>query len=385
MNILRMVSLFTKLRFGPAFAIATSLICGAAPLAANAENAGSCLIPTARGDMIDPADLGFTLPTQLIIQESPEMSINWPDTSWGAKPENAQIADVVSKLEAAHEQFGVDTIIDRTIPGIGRNVPRMQKIAKQVPTNIIVTTGWYTLYELPYYFHYREHFPEMYGPEDGSSLEDLMVRDIEEGIAGTGVRAAAIKVLSDKYGIHETPDVRSVFQASAKAHRRTGAPILTHSVGTKMAKLHQDVFLEDGVDLSRVVLGHMDRSRPDAPLSEFEELLERGSFLSFDGWGTGEPTMVAPNPSSREKNLERIVELIDRGYIKQILISAGPGVFTDAFPASYRQSSEYPPYSRLTKDIIPALRELGLSDSQIDQITVQNPRRALETLCKGGY
>ncbi|MEJ8566202.1 phosphotriesterase family protein [Elongatibacter sediminis] len=353
--------------------------------AGSGKSAGTCLIPTARGDAIPSSKLGLTLPTELIIQESTEVNMNWPDVSWGGAPEEERIAWVVEQLKYAHENFGVDTIIDRTIPGIGRNVPRMQKVAKQVPVNIIVTTGWYTLYELPYYFHYRENFPEMYGPGDGPSLEDFIVRDIEEGILDTGVRAAAIKVLSDKYGIEGTPDVRKVFGISARAHRRTGAPLLTHTVGTDMARLQQDVFLEDGVDLSRVVLGHLDRAAPDAKLSEFEFLLDRGSFISFDGWGNGEPNMVASNPSSREKNLDRIVALINKGYGDHILISAGLMPFYDAFPQAFRAGGNYHAYSRLAVDIIPTLKEMGVSDADIKRLTVDNPRRVLESKCLGGY
>lgn len=336
-------------------------------------------VPTARGDVTDSSRLGLTMPTELIIQETPEMSINWPDHTWGALPEDQRIADVVAKLNSAY-QAGVRTIIDRTIPGIGRNIPRMQKIARQTPLNIIVTTGWYTLYELPFYFHYRVRFPERYGKNE-PTLEDFMVRDIEEGILDTGVRAAAIKVVSDKYGIHETPDVRYVFRASARAHRRTGAPILTHSVGTKMARLQQEVLAEDGVDLSRVVLGHLDRTPSGVPLGEFERLLQRGSFLSFDGWEG--PYVAGPEAASPQQTYDRIVSLVERGYEEQILLSGGPIAFSDSIPM-YSRSSR-PAYSELMDDVFPALKERGLGEDQLTRMTVDNPRRVLETLSRGGY
>jgi phosphotriesterase-related protein len=338
-------------------------------------------VPTARGDAIDSSELGFMLPVELVVQESPEMGINWPDYSWAALPEEQRIADVVEKLNLAKEN-GVDTIVDRTIPGIGRDVWRMKKIAGQAPVNILVMTGWYTRYEFEYYFHYRERFPDLF--KDELTLEDFMVRDIEDGILDSGVRAAAIKAVSDLYGIRETGDVRNVFRHVARAHRRTGAPIMTHTSGFDSAIVQQDVLAEDGVDLSRIVLAHIDRTPADVALDDIERLLNRGSYLSFDGWwGTGEPHPVRSYAATREQNIERIVGLIDRGYDKQMLLSNGNVAFTDCLPSTF--VGEYAPYTQLQLDIIPALKERGVSDNAIRQMTVDNPRSVFESLGRGGY
>lgn len=338
-------------------------------------------VPTARGDSIDSAELGFTLPVELIIQESPEMGVNWPDYSWAALPEEQRIADVVDKLKVAKET-GVDTIVDRTIPGIGRDVRRMKSLAAETPINILVLTGWYTRYEFEYYFHYRERFPELFANE--LSFEDFMVRDIEQGIVDSGVRAAGIKAVSDLYGIHDTGDVRNVFRHCARAHRRTGAPIMTHTSGVESASVQLDVFEEDGVDLSRIVISHLDRTPAEVPLGEFERLLQRGAFLSFDGWwGTGEPHPVRSYAATREQNVERVVSLLENGYEKQLLLSNGNVAYTDCLPSTF--VGDYAPYTQLTLDIIPALKDRGVSDGQITQLTVWNPRSVFESLGRGGY
>ena len=338
-------------------------------------------VPTARGDAIDSGELGFTLPVELIIQESPEMGINWPDYSWAALPEEQRVADVLDKLKVAKET-GVDTIVDRTIPGIGRDPRRMKSIAEETPINILVLTGWYTRYEFEYYFHYRERFPELFKNE--LSFEDFMVRDIEEGILDTGIRAAGIKVVSDRYGIRDTGDVRNVFRHCARAHRRTGAPIMTHTTGVESASVQQDVFADDGVDLSCVVLCHLDRTPVDVPLGDFERLLQRGSYLSFDGWwGTGEPHPVRSYAATREQNIDRVVSLIERGYEKQILVSNGNVAYTDCLPSDF--VGDYAPYTQLSLDILPALKERGVTDDQVTQITVANPRSVFESLGSGGY
>jgi phosphotriesterase-related protein len=338
-------------------------------------------IPTARGDAIDVAELGFTLPVELIIQESPEMGVNWPDYSWAALPEEQRIADVLAKLKVAKET-GVDTIVDRTIPGIGRDVRRMKSLAAQTSVNILMLTGWYTRYEFEYYFHYRERFPELF--ENELTFEDFMVRDIEQGVGDTGVRAAGIKAVSDLYGIRDTGDVRNVFRHCARAHRRTGAPIMTHTSGVESAGVQQDVFAYDGVDLSRVVLCHLDRTPAEVPLGDFERLLQRGSFLSFDGWwGTGEPHPVRSFAATREQNIDRVVALLDRGYEEQLLLSNGNVAYTDCLPSTF--VGEYAPYTQLHLDIIPALKERGVTEEQITKMTVANPRSVFESLGRGGY
>ncbi|HKQ84872.1 MAG TPA: hypothetical protein VJS42_21920 [Steroidobacteraceae bacterium] len=367
-------------------ASSVAIVAGAYPSIARSLEKGSttdAMIPTARGDTVAASKLGMVLPTELVIQESPEMSLNWPDNSWGGRPEAERIASVVAILNAAY-QHGVGTIVDRTIPGIGRNVPRMKTIAQQTKLNIIVTTGWYTLYELPYYFGYREATPKEY-PKGDMSLADFMVRDIEKGIMNTGVRAAAIKVVSDKYGIEQTPDVRKVFKASSLAHRRTGAPIVTHTVGIASAQQQQKVFAEDGVDLARVVLGHVDRTPPDVNLGEFERALEKGSFLSFDGWDNGGENIL--DQASGKLNLERVASLVRKKYTNQILLSSGwPIAFNDVFPPNFRGGSgPDKAYMTVNDFVIPGLKSLGVSDKDITQMTHQNPQRMLSTLAKGGY
>jgi phosphotriesterase-related protein len=338
-------------------------------------------VPTATGDVIALEELGFTLPVELIIQESPEMSINWPDYTWAALPDEQRVADVIAKLRGAAEA-GVNTIVDRTIPGINRNVPRIKMIAQQVPLNILILTGWYTRYEFEYYFRYREAYPEIFKGE--LTFEDFLVRDVESGIADTGVRAAGIKCVSDYHGINETIDVRNIFRHCARAHRRTGAPIMTHTSGVESARDQADVFDEDGVDLSRVALCHIDRTPADVSFDEFERLLQRGPYLSFDGWwGTGERNPVRSYAATREQNIDRIVNLVELGYEEQLLLSNGNVAFTDCLPSDF--VGEYAPYTQLSYDIIPSLKKRGITDDQIQQLTVTNPRRLFESLERGGY
>lgn len=311
------------------------------------------------------------------------MSINWPDYTWGTKSDEEQIARVVKILNEAYEG-GVSSIMDRTIVGTGRNIPRLKKIAQQTKLNIIPTTGIYVLFELPYYFHYRVEFPHQYPGQ--MTLADFFVRDIEVGVLDTGVRCASIKVLSDEYGIEKTPHVRQVFAAASEAHRRTGAPIVTHTVGVFDTHEPQRVFAEDGVDLTRVMFGHQDRTFPDVPLSEFEKALDKGSMLSFDLWGPGGLNVLGENLTGRDDSLRRIRDLVQKGYGEQIMLSSSwPIAFNDAFSDQFMPDEGVKPFRSVVDVVVPGLKDLGVPDAAIKDMTDHNAHRFLSTIDKGGY
>jgi hypothetical protein len=114
--------------------------------------------------------------------------------------------------------------VDVTVLGLGRDVARIQRLAAHTPLQLVVATGLYTYHELPLYFHFRGP-GTLFGGPDG--MADLFVRDITEGIAGTGVKAAILKCATEVAGLR--PGVERVVRAVAQAHRQTGVPITTRT------------------------------------------------------------------------------------------------------------------------------------------------------------
>ena len=169
-------------------------------------------IPTVRGP-VDTADLGPTYMHEHIFVLTADVQQNYAG-EWG--DEDSRIADAVSKLRALAAQ-GVRTIVDPTVVGLGRYLPRIQRIAEQVPElNIIVATGLYTYDSVPFYFQYRgPALNEVVGAEVPDPMVDMFVGDITEGIAGTGVRAGMLKCAIDEHGM--TPGVERVMRAVAAA------------------------------------------------------------------------------------------------------------------------------------------------------------------------
>lgn len=150
------------------------------------------------------------------------------------------------------KSLGIDTILDPTVLGLGRCVPRIQKIAARTDLRIIVATGVYTYNDVPFQFQHIGPGLTFDAPEP---MVDLFVKDLTEGIADTGVRAAFLKCAIDEPGL--TPGVERVMRAVGQASVQTGAPVMVHTnPHTRSGLVAQRVLREEGVDLSRVVIGH---------------------------------------------------------------------------------------------------------------------------------
>src|ERR1700722_15577947 len=175
-------------------------------------------VNTVRGP-IDAGALGATLMHEHVFVRSPEVASNWP-TGWDDPTQVAQAVERLQELKAA----GIDTIVDLTVVGLGRDIETVQEVASQVELNIVVATGLYTYNDLPHYFDYRS---APFRPTGVDLLDEFFLHDIENGIAGSGVYPGILKCATDKPGL--TPDVERILRSVARVHRATGVPISTHT------------------------------------------------------------------------------------------------------------------------------------------------------------
>jgi phosphotriesterase-related protein len=166
------------------------------------------------------------------------------------------------------------TEVDLTVIGLGRSIPRIRRVAERTSINIIVATGIYTFNDVPFYFRFRAPSAAFKGPDP---MTDMFVRDILHGIADTGIRAGILKCATDELGV--TPGVERVLRAVAQAHRQTGVPISAHTHARSRRGLdRQRIFRDEGVDLSRVVIGH---SGDTTDIDYLEELIARGPIWAW--------------------------------------------------------------------------------------------------------
>jgi len=321
-------------------------------------------VETVRGP-IDTTALGTTLMHEHVFVLNTEIVQNWGDY-WD---EEERVADAVEKLRAL-KAAGVDTIVDPTVIGLGRYIPRVQRVAAKVDLNIVVATGVYTYDDVPFFFHYRG--PGTVGGGD-EPMVDLFVRDITEGIAGTGVKAAILKCATDVKGV--TPGVERVLRAVARAHRATGVPITTHSHAPSRNGLDQQrIFAAEGVDLTRVIIGH---SGDTTDLAYLEELIANGSYVGMDRFGID---LLLPF----EDRVATVAALCERGHADRIVLSHDASCFIDWFDAELLPvAAPNWHFLHISHDVLPALRDRGVTDDQIRQMLVDNPRAIFER--QGAY
>lgn len=312
-------------------------------------------VHTVRGE-VDVAALGTVLMHEHVFVLSEELRLNYPEY-WD---EDERVADAVDKLRTLKER-GVDTIVDPTVLGLGRDLARVSRVNDQVDINIVAATGLYTYGDLPFFLHHQGPGTTFGGDEP---MVEMFTRDIEEGIADTGVRAAFLKcAIQDEL----TPGVARVMRAVAQTHLRTGAPITVHTnphCGNGLVA--QRVLREEGVDLRQVVVGH---SGDSSDLDHLVALMEAGSFIGMDRFGLD---LLLPF----EERVDTVAALCRRGYVDQLVLAQDASCYIDWFPVEAKEAAA--PnwhFTHVHDDVLPALRERGVTEAQITTMLQGNPRR----------
>jgi phosphotriesterase-related protein len=316
---------------------------------------------------VDCTRLGLTLSHEHIIVTNPELEENYPPAAWD---EDAVVAQARDDLNAAYAS-GVRTLVDLTVLGLGRSIEKVRRIADRLPLNVVVATGYYAKTALPSYFQMRRA-GGMLGDTD--PLPEMFITEIEDGIAGTGVRAGVIKVLTDAEG--ETPDVRRVLEAAAAAQLKTGVPVFTHThAPSRTGEIQQRRLGELGVDLGRVLIGHCDGA---TDLGYLKALMDAGSTIGIDQFGllTG---------FTDEQRIDKVLALCQAGYSGKIVLSHDANSFTVNID-NKTKSERYPMWRQtaMTEWVVPALLSRGLDHGAVDQMLVANPARLLARHGAGG-
>jgi phosphotriesterase-related protein len=307
-------------------------------------------VDTARGS-IGTADLGPTLMHEHIVTRSPGVQENWPHL-W----DRPAILAMAEKKMADLYQRGIRTIVDLTTVDLGRDIDLVSEVAKRTRINVVVATGVWWMPQRYFNAHGIDH------------VASLFVKDINEGIGASGIKAAIIKCATDTAGVTEV--IEKVLRASARAQKATGVPISTHTwAAGRVGNAQQAIFAQEGVDLRRVIIGH---SGDSDDLVYLRGLMERGSTIGMDRFGLD-------NFLSTEKRVEVIARLCAEGYAPKMVLSHDANCWSDML--SEEQKKRHRPnwhYNHISDDILPALRKAGVSDDHIDQMLVRTPRAIFE-------
>lgn len=341
---------------------------------------------------VDPEDLGVTLAHEhLLIDQScggvyfsePEESnqralthqpvtlenLSWVRYNMIDNLDNRMLLDEQMSIKEAtlFKLHGGKTIIDQTSIGIGRDPDALARISRATGLNIIMGSGYYIDGSYP-----RE-------PMDAKNEEQIaqeIIQDVIVGAGGTRICSGIIGELGCSWPL-KTNEIK-VLRAGALAQRETSCTITVHPGRNEKSPIEIiEVLDKAGADLKRVVMSHM--CRCGFRLDTRRKLLDSGCFIAYDNFGLEGyyPIRLAlaedhlPDMPNDVQRIKEINELIDMGYLNQILISQDIGMKITT--VSYGGGG----YAHILRDVVPYMNVYGITDEQIETMMVSNPRRLL--------
>ena len=287
--------------------------------------------------------------------------------------------EILSQKELKYfKNLGGDSIVDVTLEGMNRNIKKLKQVSIKTGLNIIAATGWYL---------YQAH-PPYVKKKNIEELSNIMIQDLTEGIENetegtenSDIKAGVIGECGCSNPVPYHPQEKKVLQASAIAQSKTGAAFTIHPAlidvekrigSVQCAEVYLDLIENYGCDLTKLYLSHADRTciYPDY----HHRLLERGITLGFDCFGKNyywDVAYVGAGGRSDSERVTGIVNLCKIGFDKQITLAQDC-----CFKTDLRKYGGFG-YSHILRSIIPMLKISGVSNKQINNMLVENPKRLL--------
>jgi phosphotriesterase-related protein len=298
---------------------------------------------------IPPDRLGFTLPHEHTGIALWHIEKRWD--YWELTPDEDLITDELRDFR----RRGGATLVDVTTDGVGRDPHRLRRLASSTGLNIVMGCGFYG----------GAHYPAE-AMIDRRTVDDLaaqIIGEFENGVGETGIRPGIIgEIGTDKPWVSALEE--RVHRAAARASVATGMAITTHGVQSTVGLAQLKIFNDEGVDPGRVVIGHAD-SHHD--IDFYLGVLATGANLQFDFLGHRFATEEALEP----RLVETIVELLERGFAPQLLLSQ------DVCHNRQLKANGGFGYVYLHQHFLPTLRTAAVGEGEIRQMTIDNPARLL--------
>ena len=317
---------------------------------------------------IDADQLGTTLVHEHLIYRDEAVALWWPhvgsvlpvDPPRACGPE--ELHEVAVRSAIAVIERGGATICEPTGMFGGRDIQFSRGVSEETGLQVVPCTGIYTYEYLPMFFVTR----------DADAMADLFVHDIEQGIQGTEIKAAFLKCAADEPGV--TENIEKVHRAVARASVRTGAPIMAHSRPASQTAYRQiEIFEEEGVDLSKVQIAH---TGDTDDVDYIERVLEKGVYIGMDRYGL---EIFLPI----EKRNATVTALLERGYADRMFLSQDYCATLDWYSVEVEEqllaagAAKDWSMTLVFDQVIPSLREAGMTDDQLETMMVENPKRWL--------
>ena len=264
--------------------------------------------------------------------------------------------DNESKIETVEEvipeikkmmDLGAQSAIEVTTNDMYRDVKKLKEISEKTKLNIVAATGFYL----------SEYHPEWLTNATKEEIADVMVKDLTVGIDGTDIKAGVIgEIASSKESF--VGQEKKVLEASAIAHKLTGAAVTTHT-GKFTAIETIETLINGGVEPDKIVIGHQDLIDD----TEYHlSLLKYGVNIGFDTCGK-----ISYQPD--ETRAKNIMKLIEAGYGDHIMLS------NDISRRTYFTTYDKFGYTAVLERVVPLLKEYGCKQEDINKLLIDNPAR----------
>lgn len=306
------------------------------------------IIMTVRGP-IKPGLFGKALPHEHILVDF----IGADKTSPDRYDANEVISIMLPYLQELKNR-GFIGFVDCSPAFLARDVKILKRLSEQTGLHILTNTGLYGATN-------DKYLPEYAFSETADQLAARWTAEWENGIEGTGIYPGFIKTAVDQGPLSETD--KKLVQAAAKAHLKTGLTIACHTGEAQAALAVLEIIQQQGVAPSALIIVH---ANGIADPNIRKQIAAAGAWVELDGI----------NKNSIAQNVEFIKELMQAGLLNRTLISQDAGCYNVGDEKGGQLQDKIKPFTTIADLLIPALKQAGITDAQIEQLVVENPAKA---------
>ena len=305
---------------------------------------------------IEPSEVGVCDMHEHLLWNSPGVEYS---------PEAFQHFDRPSVFEKIqgdlldYKSLGGQTIVDVSGIGMGRDVQFYADLSRETGVHVVACTGFWAERKILVYFAVKSL----------DWMEDLMVHEATVGMGTTNIRAGVIKVGTTRDEF--TPLEEKTFRAAARASKKTGIPITTH--GVNFVERQAEIFLEEGADPTRIVLGHLD-DKTSMDLERDKRLGKMGFYLGYDHIGIVPEWSPMYYAQSDDIRADLVIKMIEAGFLEQMIVACDTNAWSIGL---VHRGTPKSTFAHLLRGWVPLLKSRGVTDKQIETLIVDTPRKIL--------
>jgi len=298
---------------------------------------------------IHPGEMGTTLEHEHVLVDF----IGADSTGYHRWKRNEVINTVLPYLEEAKDK-GLNTIIECTPAYLGRDPVLLKKLFKETNINIITNTGYYGAVD-------NKYLPKHAFEESVDQLAERWINEWKNGIESTDVKPGFIKISvspdSLLSGLHE-----KLIRAAARTHLSSGLTIASHTGSEDPALAQLKILEEEGVSPQAFIWVHAQNGDSEARI----KAAKKGAWISFDG--------VRNKNDVIENYVKMLSKMRDKDLLNRVLISHDAGYYAPDEP----KGGDYRSYTPIFNKLVPALKDKGFTEKEIDMLLKQNPQKAFQ-------